>query len=101
MTHRLIYIYHNGEIENKLQIDHLDRNRSNNNIENLRLVTIQENQFNTDAKGYYFDKARNKFMAYIMVHRKQLYLGHFDTGEEARVAYLEAKERLHIIIERK
>jgi len=99
-SHRLIYIYHNGEIADGLHIDHIDRDKLNNNIENLRLVTRQENYFNTDAKGYYFNKARNKFQAYIGINGKLIHLGYFDTEEEARNAYLKAKERLHIIEER-
>jgi hypothetical protein len=95
--HKLIYIYHNGEIADGLYVDHIDRVKSNNNIENLRLVTNQENQWNSNAKGYTFNKSRNKFMATIMANGKQTYLGRFDSEKEARAAYLEAKERLHII----
>jgi len=98
--HRLIYIYHNGEIVDGLHIDHIDRDKLNNNIENLRLVTIQENQWNREAKGYYFNKRENKFRAYISLNGKNIHLGYFNTAEEARAAYLEAKERLHIIQER-
>ena len=99
-NHRLIHIYHYGKIANDLQVDHIDRNRLNNNIENLRLVTIQENQFNTNAKGYYFCKSINKFRSQIVLKGKQKYLGDFDTAEEARGAYLKAKNELHIIKER-
>jgi len=98
--HRLIYMYHNGEIADGLKIDHIDRIRLNNNIENLRLVTKQENQWNREAKGYRFRKNTNKFEAQIKLNRKDIYLGCFDTEDEARNAYLEAKKRLHIIEER-
>jgi len=99
-THRLIYMYHNGEITDNLHIDHIDRDKSNNNIENLRLVTRQENQWNRGDKGYCFHKRDNKFQASIKLNGKRIHLGYFDTAEEARAAYLEAKERLHIIQER-
>jgi hypothetical protein len=99
-AHRLIYIYHKGEIADKLQIDHIDRNRSNNNIENLRLVTNQENHFNRGAKGFCFNKTRNKFEPQIRHNGKLFFLGRFDTAEEARTAYLKAKSELHIIEER-
>jgi len=99
-AHRLIYIFHNGEIADGLYIDHIDQDKLNNNIENLRLVTNQENQFNTEAKGYTFDKASNKFMAQIKLNGKNINLGRFDSEKEARAAYLEAKNKLHIIEER-
>ena len=41
--HRIIFKYHNNSINNDLQIDHIDANKLNNNISNLRLVTSQEN----------------------------------------------------------
>jgi hypothetical protein len=100
LSHRLIYIYHNGEIADKLYTDHIDRIKSNNNIENLRLVTGQENQFNTDAKGYCFHKASNKFLARIRLNGKLINLGLFNTEDEARDAYLKAKKELHKIEEK-
>jgi hypothetical protein len=100
LSHRLIYIYHRGEIIDNLHIDHIDRDRSNNNIENLRLVTRQENQWNRGAKGYYFNKARNKFQAQIKINGERIYLGLFNAEDNARNAYLKAKEELHIIEER-
>jgi len=45
-AHRLVWIYHNGSIDDKLQIDHIDRRKDNNNISNLRLVTAKENSAN-------------------------------------------------------
>jgi hypothetical protein len=99
-THRLIYIFHNGEIADNLHIDHINRDKLDNNIENLRLVTRQENQWNRGAKGYCFSKLANKFQAYIKLNGKQTTLGLFDTAEEAKNAYLKAKKRLHIIQER-
>jgi hypothetical protein len=100
LSHRLIYIYHNGEIADDLHIDHIDKNRLNNSIENLRLVTNQENAFNTDAKGYYFNKANNKFLAQIRLNGKLIHLGYFTTEDGAKGAYLKAKSELHIIKEK-
>ena len=99
-NHRLIWIYHYGNIPNNLQIDHIDRYRLNNKIENLRLATHQENQFNRTANGYYFCKLTNRFRPQIRLNGINKRLGGFNTQEEARDAYLKAKEELHKIKER-
>lgn len=89
---RLTYTYHFGEITNNLFIDHIDCNRSNDKIENLRLVTLKENAYNTNkAKGYYFAKTEGKYVAQIKVDGRDLRLGAFKKEEDARNAYLEAK----------
>ena len=80
------------------QIDHIDGNRRNNNLENLRVVTNQENCFNrTKAKGYYWHKNSCKWMAYISLNHKMKHLGYFNTEEDARQAYLDAKKIYHVI----
>lgn len=48
--HRDVWTYHNGTIPPHLMIDHIDRNRDNNQIENLRLVTPKENRANIDPE---------------------------------------------------
>ena len=96
-NHRIIaYAFLGLDInDSKQQIDHIDRNRQNNNMNNLRIVTNQENNFNKNAKG--FTKSKNKYRAYINLNNKQIYIGMFDTEEEAHQAYLQAKEKYHII----
>ena len=64
-------------------------------MNNLRIVTNQENQFNRNAKGYH--KNGKKFQAQISINGKNINLGMFDTKEEAHQAYLQAKEKYHII----
>jgi hypothetical protein len=82
----------------KIQVDHINGIRHDNRLENLRLVTNQQNSFNqTKAKGYGWNKQLRKWRAGIGVDGKSQHLGYFDTEEEARDAYLEAKSRLHII----
>jgi hypothetical protein len=98
--HRIIaYIFLNLDINDTKQIiDHIDNNPSNNNIENLRITTQQQNCFNKKkTKGYCWYKSRNKFLAYINKDYKHIHLGYFDTEEEARQAYLDAKQIYHII----
>jgi hypothetical protein len=78
-------------------IDHIDQNRKNNKISNLRQVTNQQNAFNTPAKGYNWDPVNNKWRARIMLNKKSICLGRYNTEEEARNAYLEGKKVYHII----
>ena len=96
--HRIIaYAFLGLDINNPKQlIDHIDRNRQNNNFKNLRVVSHQENNFNTNAKGYSIHG--NRFQSHIRLNGKLIHLGTFDTEEEAQQAYLQAKEKYHIII---
>ena len=99
LVHRIIgYAYLGLDLENKKhQIDHIDRDTTNNNLSNLRIVTNQENNFNKDSKGYYFVKSRNKWGAYIKLNGIMKNLGHFDTEQEAIIARHKAKEKYYII----
>ncbi len=99
-THRLIWIMHNGDIPKNKFIDHNNRIKTDNRIENLRVVTNQENAFNTSAKGYTWVESRNKYRSLIMVDGVSKHLGYFVKKEDAAQAYLVAKEKLHIIEDR-
>ena len=96
-VHRLLYSAFVGDIPDKMFIDHIDRNKTNNKLDNLRLVTAQQNQFNRDPRGYSWDKEMKKWRAYIKLNGKTIHLGLFNTELEAKAAYLEAKDKLHII----
>lgn len=79
------------------QIDHEDIKKANNNIENLRVVTHQQNQWNRKAKGYYFNKKLQKWQSRIKINGKQKHLGLFILEEDAHQAYLDAKKIYHKI----
>jgi hypothetical protein len=80
-----------------IELDHINRVRDDNRIDNLRIVTSQQNKWNTNAKGYYFHKNKNKWQSQIRINEKRIYLGLFNTEEEAKNAYLIAKQKYHII----
>jgi len=93
--HQFIYYWVNKMVCD--QIDHININRLDNRISNLRSINNQENHFNTNAKGAYWSKKHKKWKSCIHLNGKGLHLGTFDTEEEAREAYLEAKKKYHII----
>jgi hypothetical protein len=96
-SHRLAWYLHYGHLPVN-SIDHIDGNRINNKIDNLRDVTNQQNQWNqTKAKGFCWHKTAKKFQAQIHINGKVKHLGYFHTQQEARNAYLKAKETYHII----
>ena len=96
-VHRLVAEAYLDDWNPKLQVDHIDRDKLNNNVTNLRMVTQSENNFNTDAKGYYYNKQKKRYMASIKAYGEYIYLGVYETEEEARKAYLDAKKRIHVI----
>ena len=101
--HRVMYKIHNHEwdITNFSQdnlIDHIDRDKLNNNIDNLRVVSHQQNMFNKNGKGYYWHNKSKKWRAQIRVNGESKYLGYFDVEQDARDCYLAAKKIYHIIV---
>ena len=97
LAHRAIWIWHNGDIPKGFEIDHINGNRKDNRIENLRLVTRQQNQTNmTNAKGFSFNKKMKKWQVCMRVTYKLIHYGYYDTIIDARASYLKAKrEVLH------
>ena len=79
------------------QIDHYNRNKKDNRLENLHVVNHNQNMWNTDAKGYRLTP-NGKYEARIMVDGVTIGLGRFDTEEEAHSAYLDGKIKYHPIV---
>ena len=78
------------------QLDHINGNRTDNRICNLRSVTNQQNSMNRiKAKGYYWCEERNKWCSQITLNNKTINLGYFEKEEDARNTYLQAKEKYH------
>jgi hypothetical protein len=97
-VHRLVAFCFLGlDLENpKSQVDHIDRDKLNNDVSNLRIVTNQQNQFNKNAKGYCWHKRDKKWLASISIDGKKKHLGCYETEEDASKAYQDAKLIHHI-----
>ena len=87
--HRLIALYYIPNPENKSYVDHIDRNKQNNNIENLRWVTTRENSSNRTDQAEYIGVGKNgkKFQADTKIDGKNKHLGCYSTPEDASNAY--------------
>lgn len=86
----------NRPLEKHELVDHKDGNPLNNTRENVRLANSKQNAYNTRRakdnksgyKGVHFEKG--KWSARIMVNKKFLRLGRYNTPEEAHEAYKKA-----------
>lgn len=95
--HQFAFFYIYGKVVEC--IDHKDRCRYNNKIDNLREVTISQNGHNrTGVKGYdYRPDLTKKYRVRLNKQGINIYTDYFNTPKEARLAYLEAKEKYHLI----
>lgn len=101
LTHRLVWLWVNGCWPDN-HIDHIDGNRTNNRIENLRDASRSINNQNqrrahlrstSTMLGVYKDK--KKWNAKIGLDGEVYNLGNYSTKEEAHEAYLGAKRLIH------
>ncbi len=98
-AHRLAWLYMYGEIPE--QIDHNDRDGTNNKLSNLSAVNNQQNQRNqrkprnntSGCIGVYFRAAQRRWRAAIRVDDQLLHLGQFPTIFEAACARKSAEIR--------
>lgn len=101
-VHRIAWMISHGEIPDGLYIDHVNGNRSDNRLANLRLLTIAENCQNRHGvhrsrEGGILgvDLKRGKWRARINIGGRQVEIGLFPTQDEASEAYLKAKREMH------
>jgi hypothetical protein len=96
--HRLVWLYVHGEWPEQ-SIDHINGDKTDNRIKNLRLATRSENQHNRKKtkKGTMgaYRHYSGRWYSTIMIENKKHYLGMFKNEEEAGKAYAEAKSKLH------
>lgn len=98
-VHRLVLDAFVGESD--LPVNHIDFNPKNNCLENLEYVTQRENVAHSilrdkDHFGCSWDKYWNKWTTHIKIKNKSIYIGRFDSKEEAANAYLVKMRELGI-----
>lgn len=99
-VHRLVWLAFCSEVPAGYEIDHIDRNKKNNCLHNLRLVTTQQNQANqclrttcngkpksSKYRGVTWDATRKKWRAGIQIFGKSYNLGRFLSEDAAALAY--------------
>lgn len=99
-VHRIIFALHHGFWPIG-QVDHIDGNKANNRIQNLRECKAHQNSSNrkisksntTGFKGV--SRYRNKFKAHIRHRGIGTHLGYFNSPEEAHAAYCKAARAIH------
>lgn len=102
LAHRIIMAMQFGEWPTQ-EVDHINRDKLDNRLQNLRLASRSENARNTRAhndsasglKGVMWHPSRSKWRAKIMVHGKAVCLGLFATRHQAFDAYCRASAELH------
>ena len=100
-VHRLIYMMHYGFMPEFL--DHIDGNKLNNKIENLRSATKSENNRNkklyknnkSGVKGVQWNEPCKKWRAVLKLDGKNKHIGLFNTIDEAEHAIKEARVKFH------
>jgi hypothetical protein len=100
VAHRLAWLYVHGEWPDS-ELDHANRNKSDNRIQNLRYATRSSNNKNrgvfcNNRSGYTgvsFNKRVGKFAAYAHEDGRQIHIGYYQSAElaaEARAKYVYA-----------
>lgn len=100
--HRIIWVWVTGENPHD-DIDHIDRDRTNNRWSNLRIASRAQNNHNgklyrRNSSGYRGVAPianSTRFTAQITMQRKKLHLGCFATPEEAHAAYCAAAAQIY------
>lgn len=91
LRHRIVWLMHGRTIPEGMEIDHIDHDRQNDRIENLRLVSAVVNCQNkgkyisntSGVTGVSWDRKNLKWFVTIKVHKKNVFLGRFDKFDEA------------------
>ncbi len=93
-VHRIVWELINGEIPKGLSIDHINGDRGDNRIENLRVVSARGNGQNRaehrSGRLVGATKDGKRWKAQLRINGKSIHIGRYDTELEAHKAYTEA-----------
>jgi len=79
-AHRIIWEMFNGEIPKNMEVDHINDDRADNRIENLQLLTRNQNSLRiSSSKGYYWHKLMKKYHTSKQYKGVHHHLGYFGT----------------------
>ena len=96
VAHLVVWEMHHGSIPKGFEIDHINRCKSDNRIENLRLATKSQNAANVSekrknntsgVKGVYWSTRESSWIAEIIVRYKKIRIGTFNCKVDAANAY--------------
>jgi hypothetical protein len=101
LSHRLAWLYVYGD--SPKCIDHINGDKSDNRISNLRKANQSQNLHNSKLsiknssgiKGISWNKARSKWAARVCINYTNKHIGYFDDIELARVSICKARVELH------
>lgn len=91
--HKLVADNFLGYKEGKV-VDHIDNDRTNNNLSNLRFITQRENLSKREDSGICYHIRHKKWTAHIWLNNKINHLGYFDNKEDAKQARLNALKNI-------
>jgi hypothetical protein len=100
-AHRLIFLYHHGYLPE--QVDHVDGNKLNNRIENLRAANNSVNMMNrglmknntSGSKGVFWCKDYQKWRVAVRINKKLRSFGRFEDIELAELVAIEVRNKYH------
>jgi len=103
LIHRAVWIYHNGDIPDGSFIDHIDGNKSNNLLSNLRLASSSQNLLNkgprkknsSGIKNVNWNSPTNSWRVKLVIDGKWRHFGLFATIEEAKAVARAARDKYH------